>query len=65
MKTPRGTCPVELRAAALFAAWNDCHDDDALIADRVTRCCIDHMLGVRDLSREAAPVHELYLEMIA
>ena len=65
MRTPKNVSPVEFRAAALYAAYVDCHDDDALIEDRVTSRCLAQMLSMRDLSREAKPVFDLYLEMIA
>ena len=65
MKTPKNVDPVEFRAAALFAAWNDCHDDDGLLDDPITSQCIAHMLGMRDVGRAARPVFELYQEMIS
>jgi hypothetical protein len=65
MRVPKGADPVEFRAAALYAAFEDCHDDDAVIDDRLTSRCLAHMLGMRDLTPRARAVYELYLEMIA
>lgn len=50
---------AEIRAAMLHAAYETAHDDDAVLADRITRNCTMAMLGEEDLLPESEEVYDL------